>query len=203
MFIKRQLAIVVMMVMGFLALSGYFINWETLRNFTEKDATNFYMIIAGFAAFLGCLNLLQLHLQKIAYKKDNWQYSIFTLLGFLIMIYFGFIHKGLDGDPYTDLNGDGKWNNAESFTDLNGDAKWNNAEPFIDLNGDGKWNDAEPYENKFGNYEYDEGEKFNSVKLVSKGFVANKDDPDKYKKVYILNYKTYIIVQLRVYLLRN
>lgn len=30
----------------------------------------------------------------------------------------------------------------------------------------------------------DEGETFNSVKLVSKGFVANKDDPDKYKKVY-------------------
>ena len=30
----------------------------------------------------------------------------------------------------------------------------------------------------------DEGEKFNSVKLVSKGFVDNKDDPDKYKKVY-------------------
>lgn len=30
----------------------------------------------------------------------------------------------------------------------------------------------------------DEGETFNSVKFVSKGFVANKDDPDKYKKVY-------------------
>ena len=94
MFIKRQLAIVVMMIMGFLGLSGYFINWQTLRDFTEKDATNFYMIIAGFAAFLGCLNLLQLHLQKIAYKKDNWQYSIFTLLGFLIMIIFGFIYNG-------------------------------------------------------------------------------------------------------------
>lgn len=30
----------------------------------------------------------------------------------------------------------------------------------------------------------DEGETFNLVKLVSKGFVANKDDPDKYKKIY-------------------
>ena len=86
MFIKRQLAVIVMMTMGFLALSGYFINWQTLRDFTDKDATNFYMIIAGFAAFLGCLNLIQLHLRKIVYKKDNWQYSIFTLSGFLIMI---------------------------------------------------------------------------------------------------------------------
>ena len=89
-FIKRQLAIVVMSVMGFIALSGYFINWAGLRNFTDKDATNFYMIIAGFAAFLGCLNLLQLHLKKIAHKKENWQYSIFTLLGFIIMIILEF-----------------------------------------------------------------------------------------------------------------
>ena len=95
-FLKRQLAIVVMSTMGFIALSGYFINWTSLRNFTDKDATNFYMIIAGFAAFLGCLNLLQLHLKKIAYKKENWQYSIFTLAGFIIMVIFGFIYNGSD-----------------------------------------------------------------------------------------------------------
>ena len=95
-FLKRQLAIVVMSAMGFIALSGYFINWTSLRNFTDKDATNFYMIIAGFAAFLGCLNLLQLHLQKIAFKKENWQYSIFTLAGFIIMVVFGFIYNGSD-----------------------------------------------------------------------------------------------------------
>ena len=95
-FIKRQLAVFVMISMGFLALSGYFINWDSLRNFTDKDATNFYMIIAGFAAFLGCLNLMQLHLQKIAYKKENWQYSMLTLFGFLIMIVFGFIYNGSD-----------------------------------------------------------------------------------------------------------
>ena len=93
-FIKRQFAIVVMILMGFLSLSGYFVNWDSLRSFTDKDATNFYMIIAGFAAFLGCLNLIQLHLQKIVNKKENWQYSIFTLLGFIVMILFGFIYNG-------------------------------------------------------------------------------------------------------------
>ena len=51
MFIKRQLAIIVMMSMGFLALSGYFLNFSTLREFTDKDAPQWYMIIAGFAAF--------------------------------------------------------------------------------------------------------------------------------------------------------
>jgi len=98
MFIKRQLAIVLMIAMGFIALSGYFINWETLRNFTDKDAPNFYMIIAGFAAFLGVLNLIQLHLRKILYKKENWQYSIFTLLGFVVMVVFGFLYNGSNSE---------------------------------------------------------------------------------------------------------
>ena len=96
MFIKRQLAIIVMMSMGFLALSGYFLNFPTLREFTDKDAPQWYMIIAGFAAFLGCLNLLQLHIQKVVKQQKNWQYSIFTLLGFLVMIVFGFLYKNVD-----------------------------------------------------------------------------------------------------------
>jgi len=96
MFFKRQSAIILMMAMGFLALLGHFINIDSLREFTDKDATQWYMIIAGFAAFLGCINLLQLHLQKVFYKKDNWQYSILTLAGFLIMIFFGFIYKNVN-----------------------------------------------------------------------------------------------------------
>ena len=96
MFIKRQLAIIVMMSMGFLALSGYFLNFPTLREFTDKDAPQWYMIIAGFAAFLGCLNLLQIHIQKIVKQQKNWQYSIFTLFGFFIMIFFGFVFKNVD-----------------------------------------------------------------------------------------------------------
>ena len=72
MFIKRQLSIILMMAMGFVALSGYFINNSTLRNFTDKDATQWYMIIAGFAAFLGCLNLLKIHLQKVFFKKRSF-----------------------------------------------------------------------------------------------------------------------------------
>ena len=68
-FYKRQFAIILMMSMGFIALSGYFINNETLREFTDKNATQWYMIIAAFAAFLGVINLLQLHLKKISYKN--------------------------------------------------------------------------------------------------------------------------------------
>tara|TARA_B100000029_G_scaffold241701_1_gene238942 strand:- start:2299 stop:3114 length:816 start_codon:yes stop_codon:yes gene_type:complete len=107
MFIKRQFAILLMITIGFLTLAGHFINNNSLRDFVDKDATQWYMIIAGFAAFLGCLNLLQLHARKVAYKKDNWQYSIFTLLGFFIMIILGFFINGSDADfgPHLKIEG--------------------------------------------------------------------------------------------------
>ena len=95
------------MSMGFLALSGYFLNFPTLREFTDKDAPQWYMIIAGFAAFLGCLNLLQIHIQKVVKKQENWQYSIFTLLGFLVMIVFGFLYKNVDTPWGAHLKDDG------------------------------------------------------------------------------------------------
>ena len=109
MFLKRQFAIMIMMSMGFVALAGYFINNDSIREFTDKDAMQWYMIIAGFAALLGSLNLLQLHFQRSINRKDNWQYSFFTLIGFFVMILFGFFYKNLDGDPYTDLNGNNKY----------------------------------------------------------------------------------------------
>ena len=92
-FFKRQFATFVLIFMGFLVLSGHFINNKALGDFVDKDATQWYEIIAGFAAFLGVLNLLQLHFNKISYKKKNWQYSILTLISFFIMIFFGFFYN--------------------------------------------------------------------------------------------------------------
>ena len=96
--IKRQLPIIIMIVVGFLALGGHFINNATLKDFIDNDATQWYDIIAGFAVFLGSLNLLKLHLTRVARKTKNWQYSIFSVLGFLAMIIFGFIYHGSEVD---------------------------------------------------------------------------------------------------------
>ena len=106
---KKQFAILFMMFIGFLTLSGYFINNSTLREFTDSNATQWYMIIAGFAAFLGCLNLLQLHAHKIISKKDNWQYSIFTLFGFFVMILFGFFLNGSNAEMGPHLKTEGSY----------------------------------------------------------------------------------------------
>tara|TARA_B100000579_G_C22819844_1_gene849956 strand:+ start:888 stop:1706 length:819 start_codon:yes stop_codon:yes gene_type:complete len=92
-FLKRQFATIVLIFMGFLALSGNFINNKALNDFIDKDATQWYEIIAGFAAFLGVLNLIKLHFGKISYKKKNWEYSVLTLISFFIMIFFGFFYN--------------------------------------------------------------------------------------------------------------
>ena len=96
--IKRQLPILIVIVVGFLALGGHFINNAPLKNFIDNDATQWYDIIAGFAVFLGSLNLLKLHLTRITRKTKNWQYSIFSVLGFLVMIVFGFLYHGSEVD---------------------------------------------------------------------------------------------------------
>lgn len=67
----------------------------------------------------------------------------------------GSVHLLGDGEPYSDLNGNGMRNNAELYTDLNYNGQWDPGEPFIDANGDGVWNPAEPYQDANGNGVYD------------------------------------------------
>ena len=93
---KRQIAYFLVVFIGFLVLLGHFINYPPLNDFIDNDATQWFDIISGFAAFLGVINLLQLHLKKITTKRSNWKYSIITLFGFLVMIIFGFIYNGSD-----------------------------------------------------------------------------------------------------------
>ena len=158
---KRQLAYFVVIFIGFLALAGHFINYPPLNNFIDNDATQWFDIISGFAAFLGVVNLLQLHFKKLAYKKKNWKYSVLTIIGFTLMIIFGFFYKGLNGDPYDDRNNNGKYDYAEDFTDLNSNNIWDSNEKFIDL-GNGKYDMGEEFID-LGNGKYDIGEDFNDI----------------------------------------
>ncbi len=101
---KRQIAYFLVIFIGFLALAGHFISYPPLNNFIDNDATQWFDIISGFAAFLGVINLLQLHLNKVANKRKNYNYSIITLLGFMVMIIFGFIYNGYPNEEYLDRN---------------------------------------------------------------------------------------------------
>ncbi len=93
---KRQIAYFIVIFIGFFALLGHFINSPPLNEFIENKATQWFDIISGFAAILGVISLLKLHLNKVVYKRKNWQYSIVTVVCFLIMLIFGFIYIGID-----------------------------------------------------------------------------------------------------------
>lgn len=67
----------------------------------------------------------------------------------------GSVHILGDGEYYSDLNGNGHWDAAETFTDKNGNGVWDPGEAFVDANGDGVWTAQEPYNDTNANGVYD------------------------------------------------
>ena len=91
---KRQIPILIVSVIGFLTLFGWFIDQPTIKSFVDDDATQWYDILASFAIFLGGFNLLKLQMQKILKKQAGWEYSIFAVAGLVFAIIAGFFLKG-------------------------------------------------------------------------------------------------------------
>lgn len=67
----------------------------------------------------------------------------------------GSVHCLGEGEYYSDLNGNGRWDAAEAFTDRNRNGVWDPGEAFVDANGDGVWSSAEPYNDTNRNGAYD------------------------------------------------
>ena len=63
----------------------------------------------------------------------------------------GSIHLLGDGEDYTDLDGDGHWDNAEPYIDSNGNGQYDLGEPFTDVDGDGHRDPREPFSDVNGN----------------------------------------------------
>jgi len=60
------------------------------------------------------------------------------------------------GEPYTDVNGNGKWDAGEAYTDLNGNSRYDGGgEPYTDVNGNKQWDSNEPLVDINGNGVWD------------------------------------------------
>ena len=94
MILKRQIPILIVSLIGFLTLFGWFINEPSIKGFVDDDATQWYDILASFAIFLGGFNLLKLQMLKILKKQPGWEYSIFAVLGLIFSLIAGFFIKG-------------------------------------------------------------------------------------------------------------
>ena len=91
---KRQIPILIVSLIGFATLLGWFFDQPTFKSFVDDDATQWFDILAAFAIFLGGLNLLKLQTQKVLMKQKGWQYSLFAIGGLLFAIVAGFFVKG-------------------------------------------------------------------------------------------------------------
>ena len=88
---KRQIPILIVTVIGFLTLFGWFTSQPQIKSFVDDDATQWFDILASFAIFLGGFNLLKLQSQKIIRKQEiRIQPFYFYLTGFRPMLRFIF-----------------------------------------------------------------------------------------------------------------
>lgn len=63
----------------------------------------------------------------------------------------GSVHLLGDGESYTDVDGDGRWDQTESYTDSNSNGQYDLGEPFTDTDGDGHRDTIEPFNDVNGN----------------------------------------------------
>lgn len=96
----------------------------------------------------------------VDYREENvnvWNNAIFGGVGQIgrsingnVQIR-GSVHLLGDGETFTDLDGDGRWDDDESYTDSNHNGQYDVGEPFIDRDGDGHRDSREPFVDANGN----------------------------------------------------
>ncbi len=86
---KRQLPFFLVFVFGAFMAIQYFVPHKTSEAIYEFFI-DILPIIGVFALALGIWSLTKVSVDKIRYRRENWQYAIFTLLGLFLMILFGF-----------------------------------------------------------------------------------------------------------------
>ncbi len=96
----------------------------------------------------------------LSYSRENvnvWNNVIFGGVGQAgksvngNVVIRGSVHLLGDGENYTDVDGDGRWDDNESYTDSNHNGQYNVGEPFTDTDGDGHRDSREPFIDNNGN----------------------------------------------------
>jgi hypothetical protein len=93
--VKRNVPLFITFFVGSLLIFSVFI--PPMEKLGE-NFTLFFDIIAVFAFFLGGGNLMRVHITKLSRRKEDWGYSIVTLVGFAVMLAAGLFKIGNPGD---------------------------------------------------------------------------------------------------------
>lgn len=84
------LPLVITFICGIVMILHFFIPHRPISTIGD-GLTDWYMIVASAAIFLGAANLVQVHVHRINTKARNWQYSPVVLTGFLVMMVAGLV----------------------------------------------------------------------------------------------------------------
>ena len=104
-FLRRQWPVIVAFVAGIMMWARYYI--PTTQSLTvETEFTRWLRIIAGFAALLGLLSVLEHHRGKIRLKRTGYGYSYVTLIAFVVMALAGFLPFPFPGFAEKQLSSD-------------------------------------------------------------------------------------------------
>jgi len=96
---KRQIPLLIVIVMGFMFAAHTFIPAKFSVDFYEWWQT-WSKAISPFAVFLGIMSLFMVHGTKIQRKAPNWQYSVVTLFGLGFTAFAGFMWGTNAGTPF-------------------------------------------------------------------------------------------------------
>ncbi len=90
---RREIPLILTAVIGLTYFIQFFVPHRPM-GFLSNMFTDWVMIIAACAIWLGALNLLKVSLDKI-YKKDHdWFFAVVTIISFLLIIIVGFFFSG-------------------------------------------------------------------------------------------------------------
>ncbi len=84
---------------GILMILHFFIPHRPVSTMGE-GLTDWYMIVASAAIFLGAVNLVQVHFSRIRHRVRNWKYSPVVLAGFALMMVTGLRYGVVEGRPF-------------------------------------------------------------------------------------------------------
>ncbi|MBD3170693.1 MAG: hypothetical protein GF307_14540 [candidate division Zixibacteria bacterium] len=90
---RREIPMILTGFVGFVYIIQFFVPHAPF-DIMEGLLTDWMLIIFAFAIWLGALNLLKVSLDKIYRKGKDWQYSIVTVFGFLLIAIPGFFFSG-------------------------------------------------------------------------------------------------------------
>jgi peptidoglycan/LPS O-acetylase OafA/YrhL len=91
---RREVPLAITIFVGVLLIISFF---SPPLEGVGEDSTLFFDIIAVFAFFLGGGNLVRVHIKKLVRRREDWLYSIVTLVGFAVMLTAGLFKIGNEG----------------------------------------------------------------------------------------------------------